>query len=62
MKRSMNVEGVPYYPFMIRFVVDGRRHRAKRWAPAAYYLASEIAGLAERFPGKQLRVTSVVSV
>lgn len=36
-------EGVPYYPYRVRFkLADGRRRSWVRWAPARYYMIEAV--------------------
>lgn len=41
---TRQIEGVTYYPFVIRFrLKSGRRKRWVRWSPAEMFVRSEVA-------------------
>jgi hypothetical protein len=55
------VEGVPYYPFLVRFTLaDGRKRRVVRWSPGDPWVRQEVAReLVERFGVEGLQERSV---
>jgi hypothetical protein len=43
-KRVAMVEGVPWYPHVVRFTLaDGRRRRWVRWSPGHHWVYGEVA-------------------
>jgi hypothetical protein len=50
-KRVAMVEGVPWYPHVVRFTLaDGRRRRWVRWSPGHHWVYGEVAReLQDRF-------------
>lgn len=59
-----HVEGVPYYPFEVRFrLADGRRRRWVRWSPGYPWVRGEITReLAARFNDRELPTGSTVRI
>lgn len=61
MKAPLLIEGVRYYPFIVRYrLADGRRRRMRRWSPGFPWVREEVAReLQDRFDVTDIQAGSV---
>jgi len=60
-RSTMNVEGVTYHPFLVRYTLsDGKRRRMVRWSPGNPWVRNEVAReLVDRFGVEGIKPGSV---